>query len=122
MPDFAWGLQIMVVGMGVVFGLLLALMLLLYAMERLDRRRAISAQDVPLDSPTPTAPNVAIHADGLSEQQLAAIAIAVITHARIHRRSAAPETRVHPPGRQLHASRWVGVGRGRQLAPFVRRG
>lgn len=122
MPDFAWGLQIMVVGMGVVFGLLLALMGLLWAMARMDRRPVDAAGEVQTGELASSAPNVRVHADGLTEQQLAAIAIAVITHARIHRRSAAPETRLHPPGRQLYASRWVAIGRGRQLAPFLRRG
>ena len=63
----------------------------------------------------------AIVADGLDENQVAAITVAVITHAESRRRKAAPETRAHAPGSQLFASRWLAVGRGFQNNPFTRR-
>lgn len=122
MPDFLWGLQMMVVGMGVVFGLLLALMGLLIVIGRLDRRGESEpgsepAPDEDEDQPDaaasgPAAPVVRIVADGLDEGQLAAIAVAVMTHAEVRRRSASPEARAHAPGSQLFASRWVSIGRG----------
>lgn len=125
MPDYAWGLQMMVVGMGVVFGLLLALMALLLLIGRLDRPDAAASEpdsDADLqDAPgADHAPGLRIIADGLDENQVAAIAVAVMTHAEIRRRSAAPEARATPPGSQLFASRWVAIGRGRQQARFHR--
>ena len=67
------------------------------------------------------APRVRIVADGLDENQVAAITVAVITHAENRRRLAAPETRAHAPGSQLFASRWLAVGRAQSQQPFVRR-
>ena len=119
MTDAAWGLSMMVVGMGVVFALLALLMGLLSVVGRLDPRPERPA-------PAPAAPDetagagVRILADGLDEAQLAAIAVAVTTHAEIRRRSAAPEARAYAPGSQLFASRWVAIGRGRQHAPVTR--
>lgn len=151
MPDYAWGLQMMVVGMGVVFGLLLALMGLLLLIGRLDRPDAAASgprvdgawsdagpdavgTGVPGSDATGSdaagaarasgaarAAGVRIIADGLDETQVAAIAIAVMTHAEIRRRSAAPEVRASAPGSQLFASRWVAIGRGQQQAPYHRR-
>ena len=69
----------------------------------------------------PAAPAVRIIADGLDENQVAAITVAVMQHAEIRRRSAGPETRAHAPGSQLFASRWLSVGRGNQTNPFSRR-
>ncbi|MFV0452162.1 MAG: OadG family transporter subunit [Propioniciclava sp.] len=117
--DLSWGLMMMAVGMGVVFGLLLLLMGLLIVIGRLDRSPGDAS--APAD-PQPTMPadaepaavdhpTVRILADGFTEDQVAGIAVAVMTHAEIRRRLAAPETRVHAPGSQLHTSRWLAVGR-----------
>lgn len=142
MPDFSWGLQMMAVGMGVVFLLLAVLMALLIVIGRLDARAmaaseaAAEAAKVPSAPPTPEPAAVAasetdavapaprkarIVADGLDENQVAAITVAVMTHAEIRRRSAAPEARAFEPGSQLFASRWVSIGRGNQQIPFRRR-
>lgn len=125
MSDLQWGLSMMVVGMGVVFGLLALLMAVLLLVGRLDRRpEPADAVPGPADAPeraaSETSPEVRILADGLDETQLAAIAVAVMTHAEIRRRSASPEARAHAPGSQLFASRWVAIGRGQQNAPYVR--
>ena len=141
MPDFAWGLQMMAVGMGVVFLLLAVLMGLLIVIGRLDARASAAAEaaaeaaKVPAapapepvglaasdtDAVAPAAPKARIVADGLDENQVAAITVAVMTHAEIRRRSAAPEARAFEPGSQLFASRWVSIGRGNQQIPFRRR-
>lgn len=125
MNDLGWGLTMTVAGMGAVFALLALLMALLYGIGRLDRFAAPppSAHDhhddlLPAVGPTPT---VAITgADGLDADALAAIAIAVITHAEVRRQQAAPAMRVYQPGSQLHASRWVGAGRAQQTRPWTR--
>ncbi len=132
-----WGLMMMVVGMGVVFALLLALMLVLVGIGRLDRQegQALPAKSkgdpeekmvtIHPDSDevevTPPASAVRIIADGLDENQVAAITVAVMTHAEVRRRMGARETRAHAPGSQLFASRWLSVGRGNQNNPLSRR-
>jgi len=137
MSDLLWGLMMMVVGMGTVFLLLLALMGVLMLIGRLDRPEAERiAEEQPVETPesywtgaatdgepaaAPAAPKVRIIADGLDENQVAAIAVAVITHAENRRRRAAPETRAFAPGSQLFASRWLSVGRGNQTNPFRRK-
>lgn len=134
LADLQWGLMMMVVGMGVVFALLLALMLVLMLIGRLDRQAGEELPDlVAVEAPSVlvgsgdaaalggTQPAVRIVADGLDENQVAAITVAVITHAESRRRKAAPETRAHAPGSQLFASRWLAVGRGFQNNPFTRR-
>lgn len=120
MTDFVWGLQVMAVGMGVVFGLLFALWGLLALIGRLDRPRRQPAPPASAP-PAPAQPAVTVHADGLDAETLAAIAVAVMTHAEIRRRAAAPEVRAARPGSQLFASRWLAVGRGHQTAPYHRR-
>lgn len=114
LEDLQWGLMMMIVGMGTVFALLAFLMVLLLGIGRLDHPRP---QLPPPPSPE-EAPTVRIVADGLDEDQVAAITVAVVIHAQNRRRLAAPETRAHAPGSQLFASRWLAVGRGRQSSPF----
>lgn len=131
MEDLQWGLMMMVVGMGVVFALLFLLTGVLMLIGRLDRPAVEEPEPIeqavepdalieaaPADAP---APAVRIVADGLDEDQVAAITVAVLTHAETRRRKAAPETRAHAPGSQLFASRWLSVGRGLQNNPFTRR-
>ena len=112
-----WGLMMMGVGMGTVFALLLLLMAVLLLMGRLDREPRLKAQPSSTPEPGPGVAqqaSVRIVADGLDEFQVAAITLAVVTHAENRRRLAAPETRAAAPGSQLFASRWLTVGRGRQ--------
>ena len=128
MNDLMWGLSMMVVGMGVVFLLLLLLMAVLMLTSRLDRPKpaiepvgAATLESGGEAGGRPAAPSVTVHADGLDPDTVAAIAIAVITHAENRRKLAAPEVRAHEPGSQLFASRWVNIGRSFQHAPFRRR-
>lgn len=125
MATLTWGLTMMVVGMGAVFALLLALMLVLTAIGRLDarphRRADAPSPSVTADAAGETSPSVRILADGLTDDQVAAIAVAVLTHAEHRRRQAAPETRSHAPGSQLFASRWLSIGRAHQFRSFHRR-
>lgn len=126
MNDLAWGLQLTAAGMGAVFALLALMMGLLYAIGRLDRTAPVSVAATPdpelpmLPDPQPAAVSIATGADGLGDDALAAIAIAVITHAEVRRQQAAPAMRVHQPGSQLHQSRWVGIGRAHTTRPWTR--
>lgn len=119
-----WGLQITVVGMGLVFGLLALLWGLLTLVLRFDR--------VPGPAPTtatpvagPGAVEAAVVApDALEPALVAAISAALRCHRGAGRRGragATPEERVHWPGSLLHASRWVAAGRSRQNRHWQRR-
>ena len=116
MDDIGFGLWMAALGMGTVFALLLLLMLVIrvigWADERASRRRAVV---------------VAADADAggeekddqsLTAEEIAAITIAVLTHARVRRGQAAPAMRQVQPGSQLFASRWVAVGRSYQNQPW----
>ena len=126
--DLAWGLQMMLVGMGVVFALLLLLMVVLRLTARLDRTDRDGEADQPGGEPTAapmtvqTGPDgstmILVDDTGLDVDTVAAIAVAVMTHAEHRRRLAGPEVRAHAPGSQLFASRWVSVGRTQQTQPF----
>ena len=97
------GIQITVIGMGLVFLLLALLWGLMTLLLRLDRSRA---------SDTVTAqPRAAAKTDleHLSPEMLAAVMVAVRMHRRIRRKQAAPAMRSHQPG--TLPSRWVGAGR-----------
>lgn len=126
--DLAWGLQMMLVGMGAVFALLLLLMVVLRLTARLDRTDRDAEADQPGGEPTAapmtlqTGPDgstrILVDDTGLDVDTVAAIAVAVMTHAEHRRRLAGPEVRAHAPGSQLFASRWVSVGRTQQTQPF----
>lgn len=127
MDNIAFGLWMTVMGMGTVFLLLVLLMLVLQGIGRLDQRgkrpHAVpppaeadeeDADDLFADS-EPAAPGE------LTPELLAAISIAVITHARVRRGQAAPAMRDAQPGSHLFASRWVSVGRSYQNQPWKTR-
>lgn len=118
-----FGLQLTAVGMGTVFLLLAALMVLLMGLGRIDRPptraplaagvgAAEAAEPAPAASVGDGSPaTVRVHAHGLDDDTLAAITVAVMTHAELRRRQAAPETRAVAPGSELRHSRWVALGR-----------
>ena len=103
LQNFATGIQITVIGMGLVFLLLALLWGLMTLLLRLDRSRATEA--------VPTQPGAALKKseDQLSPETLAAVMVAVRMHRRIRRKQAAPAMRSHQPG--TLPSRWVGAGR-----------
>lgn len=126
--DWAWGGMMTAVGMSVVFGLLAVLWLLLNLIGRLDaafaRRAAAAAAPAPPPVVPDAAPRVTIaaaDADGLDDETIAAIAVAVIKHADVRRKQAAPEMRTDAPGSHLWASRWLAAGRALQNVPWRRR-
>ena len=107
MENLGWGLQMTVVGMGLVFALLAALWGLLNLVLRFDAPPAPSAHEVeqaPADAPIP----------GMDPDLVAAITVAVLTHKAVRRHQAAPAMRSYWPGSLLYASRWVATGRARQ--------
>jgi len=120
MDNLAWGLQMTVLGMGLVFALLALLWGLLTLVLKFD--------------PAPVEPQAAREAghiaeagggavgapvgmpavDGMDAELVAAITVAVLAHKAVRRGQAAPVMRSYWPGSLLYASRWVASGRVRQ--------
>jgi Na+-transporting methylmalonyl-CoA/oxaloacetate decarboxylase gamma subunit len=140
MNDLVFGLQITVVGMGIVFGLLALLWMLLTLVLRLERRGANAAGDdggtlnpaPPSSNRDPSLPRAGTSAPAgdvrlvgapadLDPRLVSAIAVAVLRHAETRRRQAAPAMRSYWPGSLLFASRWVASGRARQNRSWTRR-
>jgi Na+-transporting methylmalonyl-CoA/oxaloacetate decarboxylase gamma subunit len=121
MDNLAWGLQITVVGMGLVFSLLALLWGLLTLVLRLDKVPAAPAL-APESMPTPTvaAPSAGPDAAGVDPAMVAAMALAISLHRSRQRGSAEPHMRMHWPGSLLYASRWVAAGRARQTRSWRR--
>lgn len=129
MENLGFGLWLTAIGMGTVFLLLVLLMLALHLIGWTDRQSerkrasartaepgaATDAGDGSTTGAPPGAPPGA-----LSAEEVAAITIAVITHARVRRLQAAPAMREYEPGSHLFANRWVGIGRGYQKQPWRR--
>ena len=119
MDNLGFGLQVAVLGLGIVFGLLIVMWLLLTAAVRLDARGQVPEVEParvtvrPLDS--------AAEATEIDDVLVAAIAVAIMRHAEQRRRQAAPVMRIYWPGSLLFASRWVAAGRMRQSQAWRRR-
>jgi Na+-transporting methylmalonyl-CoA/oxaloacetate decarboxylase gamma subunit len=148
MDDLVFGLQVTIVGMGIVFGLLTLLWLLLTLVLRLERRGQAGAaattgeaaptggppmgdapgrgvlaaqpgEASPVDAPAVELVGAPVDLDpGL----VAAIGVVILRHAETRRRQAAPAMRSYWPGSLLFASRWVAAGRARQARSWTRRG
>jgi Na+-transporting methylmalonyl-CoA/oxaloacetate decarboxylase gamma subunit len=104
------GLELTVVGMGLVFLVLAVLWGLVAALARLDRPKAGAPK---VEAAPAGAPD-------LDPETLAAVGLAIRLHLRALRRQAAPAARVHAPGSL--PSRWVSTGRTRQNRSFTPRG
>jgi hypothetical protein len=133
MENLGWGLQMTVLGMGLVFGLLAALWGLLTLVLRFDAapaegrsaeasileaERIAAVADGAIGAQVPVTPTV----HGMDADLVAAITVAVLTHKAVRRREAAPVMRSYWPGSLLYASRWVATGRARQNRSWQRRG
>lgn len=148
MDNLEFGLRTTVLGMGLVFGMLIALWGLLALAVRVDRRmterRRAARGDSRADSTAVAAgrtgvdarlgagrpdhvaaagmPRVAVaDAASLDPLLVAAITVAVVQHAETSRLQAAPSMRAYWPGSLLFASRWVAAGRTRQGQSWARR-
>ena len=125
MSDLEWGLQMTLLGMGLVFGLLALLWGLLTLVQRFDRppvqAAAVAASAAEVESAQAAAMAPETH-PGLDLELAAAIAVATLRHRAVLRREAAPAMRSYWPGSMLYASRWVGAGRARQNRSWQRRG
>jgi len=111
------GLNITILGMGLVFVLLALLWALLTAMLRLDRQPTRE----PDGGVVPGRPG-ARRPVKLAPELLSAITVAVFTHQAVLRKQAAPAMRSYWPGSILFASRWVTSGRHQQTQSWNPRG
>ncbi len=125
MSDLAFGLRLTALGMGIIFGLLALLWAGLNGLGRLDawlvaraRAREEEAPEEDEDEAGGARPAAAPGEEEPSPELLAAVAIAVATHAALVRREAAPTQRAFQPGSQLFASRWLAAGRTRQTRSY----
>ena len=133
MENLAGGLQMTVLGMGLVFALLGLLWGLLTLVQKLDKEptKTVSAEaanalaeriaavaDDAVGAQVPERPTV----NGLPADLVAAILVATMKHKLTLRRQAAPVMRSYWPGSQLFASRWVNAGRARQNNSWQPRG
>jgi Na+-transporting methylmalonyl-CoA/oxaloacetate decarboxylase gamma subunit len=120
MDNLGFGLGVTLAGLGIVFGLLAVLWLLLSVAIRLDRRGADALPIAP-EAAGASAPDAQPVAIVLDPRLVAAITVAVVRHTDERRRQAAPAMRSYSPGSLLFASRWVDAGRMRQGQPWRRR-
>jgi sodium pump decarboxylase gamma subunit len=134
MENLGWGLQITVLGMGIVFGLLALLWGVLTLVMRFDRPAAAPSA-ANSDTAATTAPGeagegapagtpqlIAHRVDGMDADLVAAIVVATLAHSAKRRQEAAPAMRSYLPGSLLYASRWLASGRMRQNTSWLRGG
>lgn len=133
MENLGWGLQMTVLGMGLVFSLLALMWGLLTLVLHFDKAPAV---DISAREATVKAEQIAAIADdavgaqvperatvnGMQADLVAAICTAAMLHRNLMWRQAAPHMRAHLPGSHLFASRWVAAGRGRQNNNWQPRG
>lgn len=135
MENLGWGFQMMGLGMGTVFLMLIVLMITLMVLNLTDRpsmpKEAVTAGTTTPELPAEGADEVAeedpnawmtiADASGLTPEQIAAVSVAVAVHADVRRKQGAAVNRVHAPGSRLWASRWVSMGRSTQMQNTRRR-
>jgi sodium pump decarboxylase gamma subunit len=119
MDNLGFGVTVTLLGLGIVFGLLIVLWLLLTLALRFERRGTTA--DVPADIVTIRPTGGGDMREALDPQLVAAITVAIVRHADARRRQAAPAMRSYWPGSLLFASRWVASGRMRQGQSWRRR-
>lgn len=133
MEHLAWGFQMTVLGMGLVFallGLLWGLLTLVLYLDKEEKPAQTEQQvqveaehiaaiaDEAVGAQVPEVPTV----NGMPADLVAAILVATMKHKQTLRRQAAPMMRTYWPGSQLFASRWVAAGRTRQNNTWQARG
>jgi Na+-transporting methylmalonyl-CoA/oxaloacetate decarboxylase gamma subunit len=137
--DWDWGIKMTVLGMGLVFGMLALLWVLLTLVLKLDKEEeepeeaagqetaeasAEAGQTAAIAGPTEGAqmPARPTTINGLPADLVLAILIATHKHRQTMRRQAAPLVRAVWPGSQIFASRWLATGRAQQTNNWQPRG
>jgi len=130
MENLGWGLQMTVLGMGLVFALLALLWGLLTLVLKFDPAPAAppappgaargGEHDADAAAAAAGAQVASPTVNGMDADLVAAITVAVLTHKAVRRGEAAPAMRSYWPGSLLYASRWVASGRVRQNRSWTR--
>ncbi len=114
MDDLVFGLNMTVIGMGLVFFMLALIWAMLNLLTYIDRPSASG-----LAPASPAAPTASANPAALSDEEVVAIAVAITAHNAARQRAAAPAqlNSDDQPG----SSRWVTAGRARQNQSWQRR-
>jgi len=131
MENMGFGLNVTLIGMGLVFALLALLWLVLYLIGNIDSLPFLKGRKEEEESDE-AGPEEEEGGGSciIAEQQagevdpdvLTAITIAIAAHVAVKRRQAAPSMRKTVPGSQIFASRWVPAGRTRQTDSWTHKG
>jgi len=133
MENLGWGLQITVLGMGLVFALLALLWGLLTLVLALDKEAKVPQSALEAQAEAERIAATAAHAigaqtparstvNGMPADLVAAIMVATMRHRLMLRREASPLMRSYWPGNQLLSGQWVATGRARQNNTWQGRG
>lgn len=124
MGNMAFGLNITLIGMSLVFALLALLWLVLTLIGKIDSLPFLQErgdEEAPEEEPSSFVVT-GRHADEIDPEVMAAITIAVAAHVAMRRRQGAPSMRMTVPGSQIFASRWLAAGRTRQTGGWTPKG
>ena len=119
MENLGWGLEMMAIGMGLVFSMLILLMLSLMIIGATDNVGSKTAAEAPaaIAPAAPVAAPVAVAAvSASSDEKIATIAVAVHTALR----GQGPALVANQSGTGLGTSRWVAIGRSMQIKSWHR--
>ena len=125
MGNIAFGLNITLIGMSLVFGLLLLLWLVLFLIGKIDNLPFMKGGDKEAISEEEPAGSYSVserQAHEIEPDLMTAITIAIAAHVSSRRRQAAPSMRMTVPGSQIFASRWLAAGRTRQTGGWTPKG
>jgi len=124
MGNMAFGLNITLIGMTLVFSLLALLWLVLTLIGKIDSLPFLKGEAEEETAEEEPASFVVTerHSDEIDPEVMAAITIAVAAHLAMRRRQGAPSMRMTVPGSQIFASRWVAAGRTRQTGGWTPKG
>lgn len=124
MDNMAFGLNITMIGMSLVFALLALLWLVLTLIGKIDNLPFMQeGGEEAAEEESPAAFAVTERrTDEIDPDVLAAITIAVAAHVAMRRRQGAPSMRMTVPGSQIFASRWLAAGRTRQTGGWTPKG
>lgn len=126
MGNMAFGLNITLIGMGLVFALLALLWLVLTLIGKIDNLPFMQAKEeeegAEEEAPEDSSVATGRHPDDIEPEVMTAITIAVAAHVAMRRRQGAPSMRMTVPGSQIFASRWLAAGRTRQTGGWTPKG
>src|SRR5512133_1255101 len=123
MGNMAFGLNITLIGMSLVFALLALLWLVLTLIGKIDKLPFMQAKEEEEGAEEEASADSFVvtdrHPDEIEPEVMTAITVAVAAHVAMRRRQGAPSMRMTVPGSQIFASRWLAAGRTRQTGGWT---